>query len=205
MPQLTLRQCCEDTFAGTLHPEFYVRGVIFAVAACPEIPVPGNWFSWTFARHQQLTDEQTTDQLADCLMSELQTQLAQMRGKHAASNFLPHECGLQQAPDSPLALWLQGVLFVHQQLQCLWQMAWDKLLEKNPDKADEYASDLKHILRLLTTFADVPLALEQSANPDLANQLPEIYAGLPRALNRYVSLADELAGYLPNQFEHQSN
>ena len=53
-----LSELYQNTQISTaLHSEAVVQGMIFGVCAAPEIPMPEQWMPWTFAQHQQLTDE----------------------------------------------------------------------------------------------------------------------------------------------------
>ena len=57
---------------------------------------------------------------------------------------------------------------------------------------------------MFTTFANVPLALEQAkrvGNTKLIENIDTIFKSLPRALKTYVDIAGELAQFLPDQFE----
>jgi hypothetical protein len=56
-------------------------------------------------------------------------------------------------------------------------------------------------LSLFTTFADLPFALQNQADDTFEKKLPDIFATLPRALTRYLSLSEALVPYLPDQFE----
>lgn len=190
---------------GVLHPLDYVKGVIFAVAAAPEIPMPQQWFAWVFKQHGQLTDGNQADALADCLMDELKRQLSHMRSLTQQDSYqLDYHFPQDNQVTNPLSQWLTGLLFAHQQLQPVWQGAWQQMQEKMLEDVQQHQKDLRHCLSMFSTFADMPLAIRQASekgNPALAEQLPIIFNSLPLALAKYIKLSGKLVNYLPDQFE----
>ncbi|MBT1064326.1 UPF0149 family protein [Bowmanella sp. Y26] len=195
-----LKTLCED------HPQLLrsyheVCGLLFSVAAAPQIPAPQQWMPWVLISDEMSAEvaEKLTQSLMDCFKA----QLLIMRDE---GNLLPRVCvyhaGLTL--EDALSQWMSGCLLGHQHLQKVWQQAWSQMQQQAPDDAPQAAKELSHLLRLFSTFANVPMALEQAAaggNIQLAAQLAAIAETLPRALRQYVSLAGKLAVYLPHQFE----
>jgi uncharacterized protein len=134
-------------------------------------------------------------------MDVLKDTLAEQKG--SGVTFLPVEATYAsvKSADGFAARWLQGLLFAHQQLEPIWQSAWQGMQQKQPDKAPKRGKDLQHCLSLFTTFADLPFALQNQADDTFEKKLPDIFATLPRALTRYLSLSEALVPYLPDQFE----
>lgn len=202
---IPLRYWCEEALPGVLYSEDYVKGLVFAVAAAPEIPMPEQWLPWVFKQHGQLRDIQQADALTDTLMRALQQQLKAMRDNDLAlpAHYSFPEIEPDGAGQAPVSVWLSGVLAGHQLLHDVWLQAWQNMLDHS-DNVAEKQRDLSHCLRMFSTFADVSAALqeaERANNPQLAEKLPQIFPALPRALEKYVSLSGELAQYLPQQFE----
>lgn len=54
-----------------LHAEDVVQGILFGVCAAPEIPMPEQWMPWTFAKHQQLSDEAQVNKITEALMQQM--------------------------------------------------------------------------------------------------------------------------------------
>ena len=96
---------------------------------------------------------------------------------------------------------LQGVLLVHQAQETHWQKAWDTI----PSAAQvEHSMTLQQCLSMLTTFADVPLAISKKSPEQqhaFVSALPQLFLSLPNTIKRYVELSGQVASYLPNQFE----
>ncbi len=104
-----------------------------------------------------------------------------------------------QVPDE-LAQWCQGFLFGHQQLEPVWQNAWQHAAASLVEPEQR----LQRCLRLMTTLADFALAKQQrnvEQSERLSAALPQLVAQLPAVLNDYVQLANALAQGLPQQFE----
>jgi uncharacterized protein len=194
---------CEQ-YPQQLRSHLEIQGLCFAVAAAPEIPPPQQWMAWALISPEEI-DQTLADKLAEPLMDCFKQQLVLMRDEKSAT-VLPDECEFYQGMtlESPLSQWLCGCLLGHRQLEPVWQKAWQTMQRQEPEQAPQAAKELSHILRLLSTFANIELAIKQAAergNPDLSRQLSEIALTLPRALQSYVELSGTLAGYLPNQFE----
>lgn len=196
--------------AQVLPPEMHTRGLIFAIAAAPEIPMPEVWMPWlvnTSSTHQTLTDEQV-DNLAHHLMLGLRDTLQQMNDNKSA---LPASAQWSQnsLERQPLQQWLKGLLTGHQQLEAIWQQAWGKA-QSAPEEDKGLSNEapekrLSRCLKLFTTLANPeattkPLALEQAAR--LERSLPQLARQLPAILQDYIKLAGELAPFLPQQFEN---
>ncbi|MDF2178648.1 UPF0149 family protein [Aliiglaciecola sp. CAU 1673] len=179
-----------------------IQGLIFAVAAAPEIPSPQLWMGWVLISPEEV-EENLAEPLSQALMDSFKAQLVAMRDQEPA---LPRTCDYHGGitMEDPLSQWMSGCLLGHQHLQNVWRKAWEKMQQATPEEAPQTAKDLTHLLRLFSTFANIPLALEQArerGQSDLEGQLPLIAQTLPRALKQYVDLAGDLAAFLPNQFE----
>jgi uncharacterized protein len=199
--------CADGALAGALHSYDYIHGLIFAVASAPEIPMPEQWLPWVIKQRGQLRDEQQADSLSDALMVLLQQQLKDMSDERIT---LPSEYNYAPnvAANSPVSQWFCGLLAGHSQLEDVWLDAWGKMGKQGDSEIFSLQKDLKHCLRLFSTFADIPLALEQAAEKDgedkrteLEQMLPTIFLSLSRSLIIYVGLSGRLVDYLPNQFE----
>ena len=196
-----LQQLCAD-YENYTQPYYFIHGQLFAVAAAPEIPMPDQWIPWTLKRQDLPVTPEQAEELTLLLMSLFQLHLRNMRDEQLA---LPDFCQFPQDYniDSPLSLWFQGLLSVHQQLETVWQQGWDKLQQQHGDMLDT-SRELKHVLSMFSTFANIPLALEKltpEAAEKLEQKLPAIFEALPSAFTSYVDIAGKLAGFLPDQFE----
>jgi uncharacterized protein len=195
--------CSSVSLNQVLHPYEYIQGVIFAAAAAPEIPMPEVWLPWVIKTNNQLTSTEQADNLTDVLMKILQAQLKNMSEDIIQ---LPMDLTFQQNEQmhSPVALWCQGMLFGHYQLEPVWQNAWDKMQVTEAEQMHALQKDLSHCLYMFTTFADIPLAVRQAesrGNDQLLNILPKIFLSFPQTLKTYVGLSGRLVDFLPNQFE----
>jgi uncharacterized protein len=195
--------CSSVGLNQVLHPYEYIQGVIFAVAATPEIPMPEVWLPWVIKTNNQLTSTEQADNLTNVLMKILQIQL-----KNMSEGIIQLPMGLTFQQDeqlqSPVALWCQGMLFGHYQLESVWQNAWDKMQVTEAEQMHALQKDLSHCLYMFTTFADIPLAVRQAesrGNDQLLNILPKIFLSFPETLKTYVGLSGRLVDFLPNQFE----
>lgn len=199
-----LAESCDKQFKEVLHNSDFVGGVIFSVCAAPEIPMPDTWLPWTFAQHGQLTSDQDANKIADVLMNALQEQLREISAE--SFDYPMKNDVLPELPsaDMPVSQWLKGVLLGHGQLEPLWQDCWQQVQRKQPEKLPKLQTDLKHCLMMFSTFANVPMALEQAkriGNTKLLDNIGTIFRSLPAALKTYVDIAGELAQFLPDQFE----
>ncbi|MFQ3198728.1 MAG: hypothetical protein ACI8R9_000965 [Paraglaciecola sp.] len=200
--------CTSEELRGVLFSPDHIKGLIFAVASAPEIPLPDIWLPWVFQRRGELSSEEQADKLTDLLMTMLQQQLGLMRDERVdlpASLILPEDYQERSAQDMALCQWFSGLLAGHSLLESLWQKAWQSRDKKHPHSMPDAVKTLSHCLSIFSTFADIGLAMEQSAQrtdkDNFASMLPKIYRSLPLALRQYVILSGELVEYLPNQFE----
>jgi uncharacterized protein len=180
-----------------------MSGAVTVAAAAPEIPMPEVWLPWVIKTNNQLTSAEQADGLTDVLMKILQVQL-----KNMSEDIIQLPMGLTFQQDeqlqSPVALWCQGMLFGHYQLEPVWQNAWDKMQVTEAEQMQQLQKDLSHCLYMFTTFADIPLAVKQAesrGNDQLLNILPKIFSSFPETLKTYVGLSGRLVDFLPNQFE----
>lgn len=196
--------------ADMLHSRYYVEGAIFGAAVTPEIPMPDVWLPWAIKRHGKMQNNQQADSITDALFDYFKYCLQQMKDNAqrlpSYAVFDGNESGSLNFSDvaSPLSQWLQGVLMAHSSMEAVWQNAWQRMQDNNPEQAPVLAKKLKHSLGMFSTFADIALAMEQAkkrGQADFERKLPLISLALPEALNTYVSISGELASYLPNQFE----
>jgi uncharacterized protein len=200
----SLSSLCEsEELLDVLHPYAFIQGIVFAVAAAPEIPMPEKWLPWAIKTSKQLTSTEQADNLTDILMKMLQEQLKSMSEEKI---HLPMGVTFNQdiKGQSSVAVWCQGMLFGHSQLEPAWQHAWNKMQESDVTQVQQLQKDLSHCLYMFTTFADIPLAIKQAeerGNDQLFNILPKIFLSFPQTLKTYVGLSGRLVDYLPNQFE----
>ncbi|MGS2719549.1 YecA/YgfB family protein [Paraglaciecola aestuariivivens] len=195
--------CASDALSEVLHPYAFIQGLVFAVSAAPEIPMPENWLPWIINNSKQLTSTEQADELTDLLMKILQHQLKNLSDEKIN---LPMGVTFNEQDQQPssLAIWCQGMLLGHSQLEPVWQAAWDKMQVTDKHKLTQLQKDLKHCLYMFTTFADIPLAVKQAekrGNDQLLNILPKIFLSFPQTLKTYVGLSGRLVDFLPNQFE----
>ncbi|MFT4937963.1 MAG: hypothetical protein ACI88A_000985 [Paraglaciecola sp.] len=196
-----------EELSGSLYSYEYILGLIFAVAAAPEIPMPEQWLTWVFKQRGQLSSEQQADKLTDVLVGLLQQQLKNMSdGKISlpVEFQYPHEIG----PKNNVSRWFSGLLAGHSQLEGVWQQAWQKMGAQSAQQIFVLQRDLRHCLSVFSTFADIPLALQQAQDKGgsakqakLEGLLPKIFLSLPESLQTYVNLSGKLVDFLPNQFE----
>lgn len=201
--QRILEGWCQQELQSVLQSSHYIQGLIFAVASAPEIPMPETWLVWVFKQRGQLTSVEQADKLTDVLMGLLQSQLKDMRDEKVC---LPSQYTFSDAsPDeSAVSQWLTGLLAGHSQLESVWQSAWDKVAQKQPDKLPEMQKDLVRCLKMFSTFANVPLAISQAnelGNHALLTQLPSLFNSLDATLRSYVKLSGDLVDFMPDQFE----
>lgn len=194
--------CASQKLSEAVYPFEFIQGCVFAAAAAPEIPMPEVWLPWVIKKSKQLTSTAQADELTDLLMGLLQNQLKNMSDEHIQ---LPADIGLRgSAQQKHLALWCQGTLLGHSQLEPVWQGAWDKMQITEQAEMRQLQKDLSHCLYMFTTFADMPLAITQAkqrGNHDLENMLPKIFQSFEKSMKTYVGLSGRLVDFLPNQFE----
>ncbi|MDO6694119.1 UPF0149 family protein [Aliiglaciecola sp. 3_MG-2023] len=198
-----LEKICRQ-YPRLLHRSHYLAGLVFAVSAAPEIPMPDVWLGWAFKQRGAGISESEIDHIAEVLMGVLQHELANMR-----ENLIEYPEKGKPLPDDlnqdiAVSQWLQGLLTGHSHLESVWQSCWQQVENQQPDKVQGFQRDLKHCLLMFSSFANIPMALEQAKkvnNLKLLDNLPKIYASLPTALKTYVDLSGQLAKFLPHQFE----
>lgn len=198
-----LAELCNGPLSQVLHPIDYIQGLIFAVSASPEIPMPETWLVWVFNQRGQLNSPEQADRLTDLLMATFQNQLRLMRDEQLT---LPEEYIYPETYNVQpnVSQWLNGLLAGHSRLERVWQNAWQNVAERSADKLPRMQKDLKYCLGMFTTFADIPLAIEQAkkkGNLQLEENLPTVFLSLSDALNKYVGLSGTLVEFLPDQFE----
>ena len=200
------------TFRNVLPSAAQIDGMIFAVAASPEIPMPEQWMPWLVQNSASHLVDKDVDKLADVLMNGLREHLDLMRkGGCALSDeiLVPVKSESGFRPRQDLVSWLNGLLQVHRHVEPVWQNAWEHLSRKL-NRANEISDSespevrLTRCLRLFSTLANVELAM-RSRNTTQAQMLQEniisLIKQLPAILVEYTTLAGELAAALPNQFE----
>jgi uncharacterized protein len=200
----SLHTLCEsEELLNVLHPYAFIQGIVFAVAAAPEIPMPEKWLAWSIKTSNRLSSTEQADNLTDILMKILQIQLKNMSEEkiNLPMGITFNQNGQKQ---SSVAMWCQGMLFGHSQLESVWQHAWNKMQVTECTQVQQLQKDLSHCLYMFTTFADIPLAIKQAddrGNDQLFNILPKIFLSFPQTLKTYVGLSGRLVDFLPNQFE----
>jgi hypothetical protein len=118
-------------------------GMIFAVAAAPEIPMPEQWMPWFIQQSGSRLIDSDVDELADTLMNGLRAHLdfmRQGRGPLDSTLFVAVDTPSGARPSESLVLWLNGLLQVHKMVEPVWQSAWqhlDKKLEQKLDKKSD--------------------------------------------------------------------
>lgn len=200
-PLMILCRLCDGELSTILQRPEYIQGLIFAVAAAPEIPMPEQWLVWVFKERGQLKSEQQADQLTDLLMSLLKEQLQKMRDDEI---IFPTQYEYPHNKNTSASEWLNGLLAGHAQLETVWQNAWNRMSDQKPAEMVKMQKNLKHCLMMFTTFADVETAIKKAQkanNETLIDRLPVIFKALPEALKTYVGLSGELVDFMPNQFE----
>lgn len=196
------------TYRSVLPERSFAEGFIFAVAACPEIPMPETWMPWLVQGNRESHPSLSMDTLAEGLMHALRETLGKMRGEIGC---MPQAyLRLQENGEvaSDLEKWLTGLLAAHKQLEPCWQRAWTLAAEldksTSTDKQEAPEKRLRRCLSLFSTLADVELALsmrnEENAT-QLKEHMPALVKQIPSMLKEYIALAGELAAVLPNQFE----
>ncbi len=200
--------CQSEALTHALFSVDYLKGLVFAVASAPEIPMPETWLPWIFRQHGQLPDTATADKLTDLLMAMLQHQLRLMRDERVTLDktySAPQDAHFIESNELPLSRWCSGVLAGHSQLEDVWNNAWQKMQNHSPQHMILAAKNLTHCLTMFSTFADLPLAYQQAQQRNNEEQfvslLPTVFLSLEPALKTYVGLSGQLVEYLPNQFE----
>lgn len=198
----------QPEFSCLLPSQMYCRGFIFAVAACPEIPMPESWMPWLIKQDSRPADNTSFDHLAEGLMDGLRQELQVMR---EGGKLVPNDCvwNVDAAERLALSEWLTGLLSAHSQMEPVWQDAW-LLAQQHPEqdegvqKSEDPARRLTRCLKLFSTLANVELALQKRSEDQreqLTENLPKLADQLPSLAKEYVIVAGELSAVLPNQFE----
>lgn len=207
-------------FKNVLPNAYQVDGMIFGVAAAPEIPMPEQWMPWLIQSSDSKLVDKDVDKLADTLMNGLRAHLDLMRqSKSPLSSELTEAIEVKgvMRPSKELEGWLNGLLQVHKQLEPVWQNAWNHLdkrsTEDTSDNKDKLAEDkiaepaearLSRCLKLFSTLANIELALSyrnETQVAQLESNIHMLVKQLPSVLADYTKLSGELAQALPNQFE----
>lgn len=202
-------------FKNVLPNAYQVDGMIFAVAAAPEIPMPEQWMPWLIQSSDSKLVDKDVDKLADTLMNGLRAHLDLMRqSKSPLSSELTEAIEVKgvMRPSKELESWLNGLLQVHKQLEPVWQNAWNHLdkrsTEDTSDDKDKLAEPaearLSRCLKLFSTLANIELALSyrnETQVAQLESNIHMLVKQLPSVLADYTKLSGELAQALPNQFE----
>lgn len=196
----------QDKLTHVLPSAYKADGMIFAVAASPEIPMPEQWMPWLIQHGSSVLVDKDVDLLADTLINNLRSHLQRMQDGTPA---LPIDCSFRDAQltiPNALSEWLSGLLVVHQHLEHVWQDAWNKscATDKQHEGGDSAEKRLTRCLKLFSTLANVELAVKGRSDgqaQQLLENVPLLWKQLPTILNDYISLSGELAEALPNQFE----
>ena len=152
----SLHSLCEsEKLLDVLHPYAFIQGVVFAVAAAPEIPMPEKWLPWVIKTSNQLISTEQADEITDILMKLLQQQLKSMSEEkiHLPMDITFIQDGQKQ---SSVAVWCQGMLFGHSQLETTWQDAWSKMQVSEVIQMQQLQKDLSHCLYMFSTFWSSP-------------------------------------------------
>lgn len=196
----SLNTLCEsESLNPILHEPVYIRGLLFAVCASPDIPMPEQWFPWIIRNSGEIDSEQV-NQISDLLINMLKEQLQTMRDDQIV---LPDDCQYPQKEHN-LSLWLKGLLAGHSLMEKTWQQGWDAMLQKQQVDAESLSLDLKRCLKMFTTFANPEASIasaQQAGDPDYQEKLQKLAPSLSAILRDYVRISGELVTHLPNQFE----
>ncbi|BDX08178.1 UPF0149 family protein [Planctobacterium marinum] len=180
----------------------YIRGLLFAVCASPDIPMPEQWFPWVVKTGGEINSQQV-DKVANILMQLLKEQLQAMRDNKIN---LPADCHFNPKPESNdnLTSWMQGLVVGHGLLEKVWQEAWQAMMNAEPEASEQFSKRLTRCLKMFTTFADTDMAAKQAQErntEDFEQKLPILAKSLSSTLQEYVKLSGELVDFLPQQFD----
>lgn len=192
-----------SSFASVLPDIYHADGMIFAVASAPEIPMPEQWMPWLVQHSSGVLVDSDVDVIADALMNTLRSHLQHMRDEQSSWPFSTVNLGDNASTNTALSCWLKGLLTAHQQLDDVWQRAWQNVTQQ-PLSIEPPEKRLTRCLKLFSTLADEALALRQRNDEQakvLKENLPALRKQVSPLLSDYVALAGELAQSLPNQFE----
>lgn len=197
----------QASLCSAIPPQAEARGLMVAVCAAPEIPLPEHWMPW-FIRQDNTAgslSQAHIDDLAQRLMHCLRDTLNMMR---LDAPLIPAHWLEAAQPGSNLQRWLTGLLRGHQHLEQTWQHAWQRA-QNNPEQdkgldVEDPARRLRRCLKFFSTLADIDTAMkirDAAQQAQLQQQLPTLIKQLPSMVDEYIKLAGELAAFLPNQFE----
>ena len=179
----------------------HIDGLMFAIAAAPEIPMPATWLPWIVKTSGNI-EAKDADELTSLLLALLKHRLSEMQDE---TFLLPKDCQFHATQSNlPLKQWLTGLMVGHQQLEPVWLEAWQCVQQQEPQVLTKLKRDLSHCLLMFSTFAEPELAIEQAkqkGNNELVEKLPVIFQSFPKALKQYVDISGSLVSYIPNQFE----
>ena len=193
-------------FRQVIQPTEYISGMIFAIAACPELPMPNHWLPLVFKSPPERAKDQQINQLFDDLMSVFKVQLLDIQSSEIG---LPSQCVSvnNECSDASIAQWCKGFVFAHSNNQSCWQRAWD-IKSDDTKLIKKYSKDLSRILKLTSTLADFTFALEQrqeSQRKALLDNKLSLHKSLIPCLREYLVIAEELSKVLPENIELQSS
>lgn len=196
----SLQRFCEhEDFSDVMHDANYIRGLLFAVCASPEIPMPEQWFVWIINNSGQLKDSDV-NKLSDLLINLLREQLQCMREEKV---HLPSDLTYENSQEA-LQRYMSGLVAGHGLLESHWDNAWQSMLNEKPEDSKLLYEDLMRCLKMFTTFANTKMAIEQATargQDNFAQSLPALSQSLSTILQDYVRISGQLVSYLPNQFE----
>ena len=146
-----LKTLYNNELHGIIYPPELVRGLIFAVGASPEIPMPEQWLIWVFDQRGQLASTEQADQLTHILMSMLQQQLAQMRNETIE---LPEYYSLptKSEKENDVELFMQVYNLGHRWLRDVWQKCWQEMSSEETERVVNMQGDLKYSLVMIRPF-----------------------------------------------------
>lgn len=197
------------------HPELqtkvrsteFISGVIFAASVCPEIPLPTEWLPLLVCGDLSAASSTQVDQFSDTCFELFRVQVSDLQKKQIG---YPSSCVVveEMTKKSALAQWCMGVITQHKQSESSWQTAWDCYANSELYCTNNHQQELTRFIKLMTMFADVPMALKQreaEQQQQLLNHLPLLYKSLPATLQQYIDIADSLSGALPTNVEFFSS
>lgn len=172
--------------------------------------MPDVWMSHLIQPTKTPLDSSLIDIIGDGLLDGLRVTLAAMRDDKVQDCF----CYDWREQQQLVERWLTGLLAGHQLVEPTWRAAWQAAgkHEQHSDNDTDCASDTPHdpaktltrCLKYFSTFANFELALKsRDAQQRMALQqnIDGMLSLMPAMLREYVNLANDLANYLPNQFE----
>lgn len=185
----------------------FISGVVFAASVCPEIPLPTEWLPLLVCGDLSTVSEPLVDLFSDTCFELFRLQVIDLQNKQMG---LPSTCVIpeEMTKESAVAQWCMGVVTQHKQCEPNWQTAWDCYANSDLHCTNNHQQDLTRFLKLMTMFADFPMALKQreaEQQKQLVNHLPLLYKSLPATLKQYIDIADKLSAALPTNVEFFSS